>query len=226
MADETMTEGKSPKEQSTPKDSQPLTADALTTLQSQWEERTKQMIQEAESRWQSDKDRRIPKIEQEQSNLRKTIEEVLNQGGNKSVDEIERTIKLNRLLDVVDDKGNLPNLKLDMPKVEQSSEAQRIAKELNLDLNDKDIAEAVKSGNTANLFRVALSKVSAPSADETTAPLLQGQNKPPAGIAELTKKYQTDMANAPRGKSGDSTRRILKENARKAGVPVDSIGFV
>lgn len=223
MADETMTEGKSQQDSSSSGNSQPLTADALTTLQSQWEERTKQMIQEAESRWQSDKDRRIPKIEQEQSNLRKTIEEVLKEGGNKSVEEIERQIKLNRLLDAVDDKGNLPNLKRDEPKVEQSSEAQRIAKELNLDLNDKDISDAVKSGNLSSLVKVIVSKQSAPSADETTAQLLQGQHKPPAGIAELTKKYQSDML----GARGNATLlKKIKEQAKKDGVPVDSIAFV
>lgn len=44
-------------------------------------------------------------------------------------------------------------------------------------------------------------------------------------IEELTRQYQQDMMAVPRGYQGDAQRREIKERARKAGVPVDTIGF-
>ena len=144
MTDNNQTEGNQDSNLSSSGTSQPLTADALKVLQSQVEAITKQ-IKDADTRWQSDKDRRIPHIEEEVSSLRKTIEDAMKLGkSGATVDEIEEQIKLKRLLSQVDAEGNLiSQRRLDIPAGNQTTEAQRIAKEAGLNMNDKDIADAV-----------------------------------------------------------------------------------
>ena len=65
--------------------------------------------------------------------------------------------------------------------------AQEIAKKYNLDMNDKDYADAVKSGDPAKLLDVVMAKTSAPSADETShLPLGGGSYRPPENADELS----------------------------------------
>lgn len=176
MTGQSTNEGNRDSEQSTSGTSQPLSADALKNLQSQMEAEIERRVKEAESRWQSDKDRRIPKLEAEQSNLRKTIEDALKLGkSGATAEEIEKQIKIERLLARMDGEGNLVTQKPDKPQSTQTTEAQRIAKEAGLDMNDKDVAEAVASNDLLRLVKVATAKAGSPSPSISDAP-------PPEGI--------------------------------------------
>jgi hypothetical protein len=74
--------------------------------------------------------------------------------------------------------------------------------------------------------KLAIKTKSTSTVDSSEAPSLQSAPAQQAGVKELTEKYQRDLLATPRGKAGDSQRRQLKEQARKNGVPVDSIAFV
>jgi len=75
-----------------------------------------------------------------------------------------------------------------------ATEAQRLANELKLDLNDKDIADAVASGNVTTLFKVAMGKQSpSPSSLELPPPSGQTPQKidVDAKIAQLAEMQKT-----------------------------------
>lgn len=97
-----------------------------------------------------------------------------------------------------------------------------------LDPNDVEVVQNVLTQTDPEKAELAASRLlrkranpnqPSPSASGTivTTPA------PPAGVEELTKKYQTDMKAAVGNKS---LLKSIKEKARKDGVPVDSIAFI
>lgn len=86
------------------------------------------------------------------------------------------------------------------------------------DLKGEELIKAVA--------KLAIKTKSNSTVDSSEAPSLQGKPAPQAGVKELTDKYQKDLLATPRGKSGDLLRKQIKEQAKKNGVPVDSIAFV
>jgi len=102
------------------------------------------------------------------------------------------------------------------------TDAQRIAKEYALDLNDKDIAEAVKSNDILRLTKTVLSKQSAPSADASDAPLASGKVANPKDSKQLTEEYITKMRES---RGNRSAIAALKKEYKEKGVDIYSIDF-
>lgn len=102
-------------------------------------------------------------------------------------------------------------------------DVQDIAKQLNLDVNDKDIATAVASGNLANVMRVAMSKAQAPSpGPEDAAPLGGGERRPDKGT-EIEQGYLAEMAKVPRGniRMAANVKEKWRKKAREAGLQLN-----
>lgn len=72
------------------------------------------------------------------------------------------------------------------------------------------------------VFREKMTSNQPNAAQQASSPM---GSVPKQSVEELTRQYQSDMMAVPRGYQGDAQRRELKERARKAGVPVDQIGF-
>ena len=102
-------------------------------------------------------------------------------------------------------------------------DVQEIAKQLNLDMNDKDIAGAVDSGNLVNVMKVAMSKATAPSASvEDNAPLLGGGGSREKSVEAQLADYKKEML-AARGNK--SLGKGIMEKYRKMGVPIERVIF-
>jgi hypothetical protein len=84
-----------------------------------------------------------------------------------------------------------------------------------LELRGTDLVKAVS--------KLAIKRAKQSTPDSSEAPSLSSGAPKPVGIGGLTEQYQKDML-AARGKP--SLLKDIKEKARKAGVPVDSIAFV
>lgn len=116
--------------------------------------------------------------------------------------------------------------------VVQSADVTAIISEYGLDLSDPVVKVAFEGKNfsrqDAELLagRLLKDKSKRPTPTDAQAPSQEGTPPVPQGVEGATKQYMKDMQATPRGKAGDGIRRELKEKARKAGVPVDSIGFV
>jgi len=84
-----------------------------------------------------------------------------------------------------------------------------------LELRGTDLVKAVS--------KLAIKRAKQSTPDSSEAPSLSSGAPKPPGLSGLTQQYQSDMI-AARGKP--SLLKDIKEKARKAGVPVDSIAFV
>lgn len=102
-----------------------------------------------------------------------------------------------------------------------ATEAQRIAAGLQLDMNDKDIAAAVGSGDVLNVMKVVLSKQS-PSASAHDAPPPGGTPPSNKDVDTLTAEYKQKVK-AARGNR--TTISQLREQYKKDGVDVYNVDF-
>ncbi|RPI95503.1 MAG: hypothetical protein EHM40_02815 [Chloroflexi bacterium] len=87
-------------------------------------------------------------------------------------------------------------------------DVQDIAKQLNLDVNDKDIAAAVASGNLVTVMKVAISKATTPSpGPEDNPPILGGNQQ----AKVLTPEQKDKIASRIAKLSAENPRGNLKE---------------
>jgi len=137
------------------------------------------------------------RVEQRVGALTSDIERVIQLAKDgKSQSEIEERLVLDEI--IRERKGN------GLPAPSEGTETrgqgvvdvQDIARQLNLDVNDKDIAAAVSKGNVVDLMRVAISKAQAPSPSaEDAPPLLGGEGQAAdldamyAQLESLSKNY-------------------------------------
>ena len=179
---------------------------------------------------QSQKDKRFSTIEKDISDFKPVLEQVKNlltPEQLKEYNRIQKDVEFEELKKAV--YGNNPNgTPTNGTPKSTAEEVQSIFKEFGVDPNHPE-AHTLFNLKGVELYKgvaqLAIKSKSTP-VDSSEAPSLQGRPAPQAGIKELTAKYQQDILATPRGKSGDSIRRQLKEQARKNGVPVDSIAFV
>lgn len=104
-------------------------------------------------------------------------------------------------------------------------DVQEIAKQLNLDMNDKDIADAVATGNLVNVMKVAMSKASTPSpGPEDAQPLLKGaarkSEKTPQQLQSEYEKARDQIAQNYRGDAKVKALADLKVKFREEGLQV------
>lgn len=103
-------------------------------------------------------------------------------------------------------------------------DVQDIARQLNLDVNDRDIAAAVASGNLVNVMKVAMSKATAPSpGPEDEPPLLGGSSGREKSTAQLQADYEKQRGEIARTMRGDAKIKALadlKVQYRKEGLQV------
>ncbi len=103
-----------------------------------------------------------------------------------------------------------------------SVDVQGIAKQLNLDINDKDIAEAVAGGDLVNVMKVALSKAASPSPSAEDNPLVLGgshnREKSPAQMQAEYEKQRDQIAQALHGDAKIRALSQLKVKYREAGL--------
>ncbi len=107
-----------------------------------------------------------------------------------------------------------------------ADEAVSVFSEYNVDPNDPEAIPLLELSGTdlvKAVSKLAIKRAKQSTPDSSEAPSLSSGAPKPAGIEGLTNQYQKDML-AARGKP--SLLKDIKEKARKAGVPVDSIAFV
>ena len=152
-----------------------------------------------------------------------------------SLDEAEQAVHANRkaaekdeLLYQIATKlgiGNSPQ-SVTGNSLKAADEAVSVFSEYNVDPNDPEAipflelrgADLVKA-----VSKLAIKRAKQSTPDSSEAPSLSSGAPKPPGLSGLTQQYQSDMI-AARGKP--SLLKDIKEKARKAGVPVDSIAFV
>lgn len=197
MTDETVIEGNSQGQgeqasqaQSSTPGSQPSTD--VAALQAQVNELTKLFrgIQKGE-------DKINARVEERVKALTMPIERIMELAkSGKSQSEIEERLVLDEIIRERRSNG-LPTPPEGTGGSGQGSvDVQGIAKQLNLDVNDKDIAAAVASGNLVTLMNVAISKAQTPSPSaEDAAPLTGGGSQSAdleamySRMEELSKNY-------------------------------------
>jgi len=107
-----------------------------------------------------------------------------------------------------------------------AEEAQAVFEEYSINPNDPEAIPLLGLQGTdlvKAVSKLAIKRAKQSTPDSSEAPSLSSGAPKPVGIGGLTEQYQKDMLTA-RGKP--SLLKDIKEKARKAGVPVDSIAFV
>lgn len=153
------------------------------------------------------------RVEQKIDNLSRILD-LAKEG--KSKDEIEERLILDEILR--ERKSSTPAVASGEPR-QSGVDILDVAKQLNLDMNDKDIAAAVASGNVVNVMKVAMSKVSTPSPSPADAPpLLGGAAQPRMKEEEANQKLlQLDALSREPTKNAAQLRALQKE-LKEAGV--------
>lgn len=222
---------------------QGTSGEQVAITKAEWDSLQKK-IKTLESEDRSKKDKAVKNVSEGLSRLEEKVTPLLEraaqfmQGGDSPQIAIQ---KANSELDEVESKQAIRELaqawksgKLLNPSAGNTSdnnvEAIKVFDEYGVDPNDP---EAIQLYNLRGVelvkavSKLAVKKAKSTPTDSSEASSLQGSpNIKDRSVEELTKKYQQDILATPRGKSGDSIRRQLKEQARKNGVPVDSIAFV
>jgi len=152
-----------------------------------------------------------------------------------SLDEAEQAVHANRKAAQKDDLLNQIAAKLGIGNSPQTAtgtsanaadEAVSVFQEYSVDPNDPEAIPLLELRGTdlvKAVSKLAIKRAKQSTPDSSEAPSLSSGAPKPAGIEGLTNQYQKDML-AARGKP--SLLKDIKEKARKAGVPVDSIAFV
>ena len=152
-----------------------------------------------------------------------------------SLDEAEQAVHANRKAAEKDELLYQIATKLGIGNSPQSAtgnslkaadEAQSVFSEYNVDPNDPEAIPLLGLQGTdlvKAVSKLAIKRAKQSTPDSSEAPSLSSGAPKAPGIEGLTNQYQKDML-AARGKP--SLLKSIKENARKAGVPVDSIAFV
>ena len=152
-----------------------------------------------------------------------------------SLDEAEQAVHANRKAAQKDDLLNQIAAKLGIGNSPQTvtgtspnaaDEAQSVFSEYSVDPNDPEAIPLLELRGTdlvKAVSKLAIKRAKQSTPDSSEAPSLSSGAPKPVGIGGLTEQYQKDML-AARGKP--SLLKDIKEKARKAGVPVDSIAFV
>ena len=152
-----------------------------------------------------------------------------------SLDEAEQAVHANRKAAQKDDLLNQIAAKLGIGNSPQTvtgtspnaaDEAQSVFSEYSVDPNDPEAIPLLELRGTdlvKAVSKLAIKRAKQSTPDSSEAPSLSSGAPKAPGIEGLTNQYQKDML-AARGKP--SLLKSIKENARKAGVPVDSIAFV
>jgi hypothetical protein len=172
---------------------------------------------------QKGNDRINARVEEKVNNIAAQIGRIseLTKAG-KSPDEIEERLLLDEILAERKGKTLSTQPEGNGERGQGTVEVQDIARKLNLDVNDVDIAKAVASGDLVNVMKVAMSKAAAPTAGVEDNPLATGGGQRPAGVAELTNKYITEMRNA---RGNRKLLSSLREQYKAKGVDVYSVDF-
>lgn len=167
----------------------------LTSLKSELLASLETKLSEAEKRWQSDKDRRIPKVETEVGNLKAQIEQVLTLGkAGYGPEQIEREMLLTQLLDQY---KNMQPQEASTPVAAGNIEVQSIVSKAGLDANDAEVMAAIKGLSdpvdvAVKLGELKAKKANQPNPTNAQAPATPGSSAHQAStetdlIAELQK---------------------------------------
>jgi hypothetical protein len=170
---------------------------------------------------QSDKDRRIPKLEEQIKSLAKSLgvtdpEAVAKAQRDYVLDEVVR-----ERLAPVSDSGK----PVQTPRVEVTA----IASQFGLSLNDPQVIAALQPEMselqaTIALGKVALAKAKTPSPNPAQLPSTPADTTPPppVNVNELVGKYKAEML---KNRGNKSTMLAIKEKYRALGTPVDNVDF-
>jgi hypothetical protein len=217
MTDETVTGGNS--EQTGEKDrqsqssaSQSQLSPDVATLQTRLDE-----LEKLYKGIQKGTDKVNARVEEKVNNLSSQIERIteLAKSG-KSPVEIEERLLLDEI--IRERKGGeLPQASVGTETRGQGQvDVQEIAKQLNLDVNDRDIATALASGNVVTVMKVAMSKIQTPSpGPEDAQPLLGGASSGKDDAKTIIASYEKEKAAIPRGSAYTLQRAQLKAKYRK-----------
>ncbi len=201
MTDETVLDGNS--EQSGEKGSQPQSSTPqsqpsadVATLQKEVDELKKLYngIKKSEDKINS-------RVEQRVSALTSDIGRIteLAKAG-KSQSEIEERLLLDEIIRERKGSGFPERSEGTEPRGQGPVDVQDIARQLNLDVNDKDIAAAVASGNLVSVMKVAMSKATVPSPGPEDNPPLLGGERPPADLFAMYARLESLSKNATKNK--------------------------
>ncbi len=183
--------------------------------------KTNERLDEFEERFQSTFDRVYSLMEQHGISKEAALGVVKQQDEEAEtkayIREIRETLK----------SGVLPTSASSGSGVPSGGKVAEVVKEFGIDENDADVIDIYRRHSDPNeqekaALRLAASRARKENPSISASPTIQGRPNAPAGIEQLTKEYQKNMIAA----AGNKARiKELKEAARKAGVPVDSIVF-
>ena len=201
-------------------------------LQSAFEALTKRLDEvDARSKsLQGDKDRGVNKAQEEVKELKRKIAEIekLKKTGLDEDGAIEEYSFREDVRIIKDQLSKLGSAQTS-PAGNGTSPADEQAKvfdEYSVDPNDPEAIPLLELRGTdlvKAVSKLAIKRAKQSTPDSSEAPSLSSGAPKPPGLSGLTQQYQSDMI-AARGKP--SLLKDIKEKARKAGVPVDSIAFV
>ena len=183
--------------------------------------KTNERLDEFEERFQSTFDRVYSLMEQHGISKEAALGVVKQQDEEAEtkayIREIRETLK----------SGALPTSATSGNGVPSGGKVAEVVKEFGLDENDAEVIDVYRRYSNPDeqekaVLRLAASRARKENPSVSASPTIQGRPNAPAGIEQLTKEYQKNMIAA----AGNKARiKELKEAARKAGVPVDSIVF-
>jgi len=183
--------------------------------------KTNERLDEFEERFQSTFDRVYSLMEQHGISKEAALGVVKQQDEEAEtkayIREIRETLK----------SGVLPTSTTPGSGVPSGGKVAEVVKEFGLDENDTEVIDIYRRFNDPSdqekaVLRLAASRARKENPSVSASPTIQGRPNAPAGIEQLTKEYQKNMIAA----AGNKAKvKELKDAARKAGVPVDSIVF-
>lgn len=203
---------------------QPLPGD-LDALKSEILNIFEQKLADATAKWQSDKDRRIPKVENEVGDMKKQIEQILAFGkGGLGPDQIEREMLIEQVLSDYRSK-----LQPQTPSTANAAglEASTVISRFGLDPNDPLVFAAAKAAHdqlelAVKLAEIKTQKALQPNPNPAQAPAAIGKPPSPLNRDALAQEYTKAMLGARGNKA--LCEKIQTEYKQK-GLDIEHIAF-
>jgi len=238
--DSSLPEGSEGQPISTPSDGnvQP-SSETVNVPKSEWEQIQK-TIKRLDDQTRSDKDRAVKGVREEmkegfvgvQNQVNRVLQIMEAHGLTKEdainvVQQQDEDAETKRMIRELYQKNSTPTAGASGNVQASGGKVAEVVKEFGLDENDTEVIDIYRRFNDPSdqekaVLRLAASRARKENPSVSASPTIQGRPNAPAGIEQLTKEYQKNMIAA----AGNKAKvKELKDAARKAGVPVDSIVF-
>jgi len=214
-------------------------SETVNVPKSEWEQIQK-TIKRLDDQTRSDKDRAVKGVREEmkegfvgvQNQVNRVLQIMEAHGLTKEdainvVQQQDEDAETKRMIRELYQKNSTPTVGASGNVQASGGKVAEVVKEYGLDENDAEVIDIYRRYSDPNeqekaALRLAASRARKENPSVSASPTIQGRPNAPAGIEQLTKEYQKNMIAA----AGNKAKvKELKDAARKAGVPVDSIVF-